>query len=74
MTVYTLKVCVLLSQIPFNLEKMSKDKVDKEILRAGIIAELDAINPYEQMATLAQDPFDKGDTFGHCQRRKSTCR
>jgi rubrerythrin len=38
-----------LSQIPINLEKIGKDKVDKEILRAGIIAELDAINLYEQM-------------------------
>jgi len=48
-----------LSQIPINLEKIGKDKVDKEILRAGIIAELDAINLYEQMAALAQDSMIK---------------
>ena len=44
-----------MSQIPINLEKIDKQALDKEILRAGIIAELDAINLYEQMAALAQD-------------------
>ena len=29
--------------------------IDKEILRVGIIAELDAVNLYEQMAAIAQD-------------------
>ena len=41
-----------LSKIPLNLEKVGKGNLDKEILRAGIIAELDAINLYEQMATV----------------------
>ena len=42
----------MLSQIPINLEKVTKGDFDKEILRAGIIAELDAINLYEQMAAM----------------------
>lgn len=42
----------MLATIPFNLEKISKTDVDKELLRAAIIAELDAINLYEQMANL----------------------
>lgn len=42
----------MLSQIPINLEKAAKGDLDKEILRAGIIAELDAINLYEQMAAM----------------------
>jgi rubrerythrin len=42
----------MLSKIPLNLEKIPKGDLDKEILRAGIIAELDAINLYEQMAAL----------------------
>ena len=42
----------MLSQIPINLEKATKGDLDKEILRAGIIAELDAINLYEQMAAM----------------------
>jgi rubrerythrin len=45
----------MLSQIPINLEKINKADLDKEILRAGIIAELDAINLYEQMSAMAQD-------------------
>ena len=45
----------MLSKIPIELEKIKKEDIDKEILRAGIIAELDAINLYEQMANLAQD-------------------
>jgi rubrerythrin len=42
----------MLSQIPMNLEKATKEDLDREILRAGIIAELDAINLYEQMAAM----------------------
>jgi rubrerythrin len=44
-----------LSKIPINLERISKKDLDKEILRAGIIAELDAINLYEQMAAMAEN-------------------
>lgn len=43
----------MLSRIPIDLEKIKKEDLNKEILRAGIIAELDAINLYEQMAALA---------------------
>jgi rubrerythrin len=43
----------MLSEIPINLEKVKKRDIDKEILRAGIIVELDAINLYEQMASVA---------------------
>ena len=35
------------------MESVSDRDMDKEILRAGIIAEYDAINLYEQMASLA---------------------
>ena len=44
-----------MSKIPINLEKTSKERIDNEILRIGIIAELDAVNLYEQMAAAAQD-------------------
>ncbi len=45
----------MLSQIPIQLAKVDKKDIDKEILRAAVIAELDAINLYEQMASLAED-------------------
>ncbi|TET19164.1 rubrerythrin [Candidatus Bathyarchaeota archaeon] len=40
----------MLSQIPIQLGKVSKKYVDREILRVAVIAELDAISLYEQLA------------------------
>ena len=45
----------MLSKIPINLEKIKKEDLNKEIRRAAIIAEFDAINLYEQMAALTED-------------------
>lgn len=44
----------MLSKIPFDLSKLSNDDIEKEILRTGIIAELDAINLYEQLSALSK--------------------
>ena len=44
----------MLSEIPIDLEKVRKEDRDKEILRVGIIAELDAVNLYEQLAVMAE--------------------
>ncbi|MEM2866488.1 MAG: ferritin family protein [Candidatus Hadarchaeales archaeon] len=43
----------MLSELPTDLKKLKKGELDREILRAGMIAELDAINLYEQMAAMA---------------------
>ncbi len=40
----------MLSQFPIDLDKVAKEDIDKEILRAGLIAELDAVSLYEQFA------------------------
>jgi len=45
----------MLSQMPIDLAKVKKGDLDREILRAGMIAELDAINFYEQMAALTEN-------------------
>ena len=45
----------MLSQIPIDLSKMDKSQIDKEILRAAIIAELDAVSLYEQLAAMTED-------------------
>jgi rubrerythrin len=45
----------MLSKIPLDLGKIAKEDPDKGILRVGIIAELDAINLYEQMAALTKN-------------------
>ncbi len=44
-----------MSAQPIDLDKVDPKNIDKEILRAGIIAELDAINFYEQMAAKTQN-------------------
>jgi rubrerythrin len=45
----------MLSQIPIKIDKLHQTVVDQEILRTGIIAELDAVSLYEQMAAMAED-------------------
>ncbi len=45
----------MLSKIPILLDRIDAGNRDKEILRAGLIAEYDAINLYEQMASLAEN-------------------
>jgi hypothetical protein len=49
------EVNAMLSEIPIIPEKIEAKDLDKEILRAAIIAEYDAINLYEQMAAATQD-------------------
>ena len=49
----------MLSQIPFDLKNIAKADLDREILRVGLIAELDAVNLYEQMASVCQNPVIK---------------
>lgn len=45
----------MLSKIPFDLSKIDPEDLDKQILRIAIMAELDAINLYEQLASLTED-------------------
>ena len=52
----------MLSKIPFDmdrLKKLSKEQPDVELVRLGIIAELDAINLYEQLAAQAENELVK---------------
>ncbi len=44
----------MMSQIPFQLDKIKKEDIEREILRTGIIAELDAISLYEQLAAMTK--------------------
>lgn len=45
----------MLSQIPVTMTKVNKKDLDKEILRLGMIAELDAVNLYEQLASMTSN-------------------
>ena len=45
----------MLSQIPTEVEKLKGKDLDKQILRIGMIAELDAVNLYEQLAAMTRN-------------------
>lgn len=45
----------MISKVPIDIGKMKKEDINKEILRAALIAELDAINLYEQMADMTEN-------------------
>ena len=45
----------MLSKIPFDVLKIEEKDLDKQMLRVAIIAELDAINLYEQLAAITKD-------------------
>ncbi|PVX26283.1 MAG: rubrerythrin [Candidatus Bathyarchaeum sp.] len=45
----------MLSEKPIKLEKVGKKFTDREILRLAIIAELDAVNLYEQLAAATEN-------------------
>jgi len=45
----------MLSKLPTDLSKVNKGDIDKEILRVGMIAELDAVSFYEQLAVMTEN-------------------
>lgn len=45
----------MLSKIPVLLDKLGPEELDREILRAAIIAELDAVSLYEQLAAATRN-------------------
>jgi rubrerythrin len=53
------EVIKMLSQLPIDLSKVSKENLDQEILRVGLIAELDAVNLYEQLAAMTENKIIK---------------
>ncbi len=46
----------MMSTIPYKQDKILAEMNDEEIARVGMIAELDAVNLYEQLSVLAKDP------------------
>ena len=45
----------MMSTIPSDLKKLDKNNTDKEIARVGMIAELDAVSLYEQLAAMTDN-------------------
>jgi len=61
----------MLSTIPIDLKEIDNKNIDVEILRAGIIAELDAINLYEQMASLTKSETIKANLLDVAKEEKT---
>jgi rubrerythrin len=61
----------MLSTIPMDLNEIDKKNIDREILRASIIAELDAINLYEQMASLTKSEAIKANLLDVAKEEKT---
>ena len=55
----------MLSKIPVHLEKIKIEDLNKKMLMAAIIAELDAVYLYEQMAVLTENKHIKKDSVGY---------
>jgi rubrerythrin len=53
------EVKYVLSQIPIKIEKVEMKLLDREILRVVMIAELDAVNLYEQLAAATENEVIK---------------
>lgn len=45
----------MLSKIPIDVGELRQENINKEILRLSIIAELDAVNLYEQLFDMTDD-------------------
>lgn len=45
----------MFSKIPIDLSQVKKEDIDKELIRMGLVAELDAISLYEQLAANAEN-------------------
>jgi len=45
----------MMSKIPIKIEKVEKKHLNREVLRVAIIAELDAISLYEQLAAVTDN-------------------
>jgi rubrerythrin len=46
----------MMAKIPIDIDRIKKEHLDLEILRVAIIAELDAVSLYEQLAAMTDHP------------------
>ncbi|MFA6896965.1 MAG: rubrerythrin [Patescibacteria group bacterium] len=60
----------MLSINPFDFSKSNSEDMEKQILRAGLISELDAVNLFEQLAALSKDEKTKKIFHGILKEKK----
>jgi rubrerythrin len=46
----------MMSKIPIEVDRIKPEELDLEILRVAMIAELDAVSFYEQLAAMTENP------------------
>ncbi|MGZ4863837.1 MAG: ferritin family protein [Halobacteriota archaeon] len=56
---------------PADLNKVDNKNIDKEILRASIIGELDTVNLYEQVAALTQNETIRAQILDSAKEEKT---
>lgn len=61
----------MLSTIPADLKKVKKEDLDNEILRVGMIAELDAVSLYEQLAAMTKNEKIRKVLFSIAKEEKT---
>jgi rubrerythrin len=61
----------MMSQTPIKIEKVGEKLLDCEILRVAIIAELDAISLYEQLAAATKNETIKKVLFEVAREEKT---
>lgn len=61
----------MFSKVPINIEKIKQEDLEREILRLSIVAELDAISLYEQMANMTTNEDLKAVLLDVAQEEKT---
>lgn len=61
----------MFSKVPIDIDKIKKEDVDRELLRISIMAELDAISLYEQMANITDNEDLKAVLLDVAQEEKT---
>lgn len=61
----------MFSKVPIDIDKIKKEDVDRELLRISIMAELDAVSLYEQMANITDNEDLKAVLLDVAQEEKT---
>ncbi len=62
---------MVMAKLPIDISKIGKEDVERELLRFAIIAELDAVNLYEEMANLTDNEDIKAVLLDVAQEEKT---
>ncbi len=62
---------MVMAKLPIDIGKIGKGDIERELLRFAIIAELDAVNLYEEMANLTDNEDIKAVLLDVAQEEKT---